>query len=370
MDTAALVSADRVPPTTRLTGIEAGRGVAASVVVLYHVARHLNRAAPAPLMASLFHFGHSGVDFFFVISGFIILHVHAADIGRPSRLRHYGARRLTRVVPAYWVALALTIAMSASGGRHGLPGAGEFVWSLLLLPSNTPPLLGVAWTLQYEVVFYAVFAVLIANRAAGAALLVLWLGWIVFSLAGDGSGVVPRSLYGVYNLEFFAGMGAAYLLATTRIAAPLGVLALGVILFACAAAAEDFGLLHGYGNYARLAYGLPSAAIVLGAATSDREGRLAVPAWLRVLGGASYSIYLFQFGFIGLGWQVLSRTGAYEKMPIWASFLVLAGLGVGGGVLMSRRVEYPLMRRLRVMGRRRALPLEPVVPSTHSRDEA
>jgi peptidoglycan/LPS O-acetylase OafA/YrhL len=347
MNEAAPVSAERVRPTARLTGIEAGRGLAASVVVLYHTARHLNRAAPAPLMVSLFHFGHAGVDFFFVISGFIILHVHAADIGRASRLRHYVSRRLTRVLPVYWIALALTIAMSAAGERHGLPGASEFVWSLLLLPSNTPPLLGVAWTLQYEVVFYAVFAVLIAHRAAGVALLVLWFGWILSALGGGGSSAVPHALYGVYNLEFFAGMAAAYILAKFRVPAPRAILWLGVFLFACAATAEDFGLLHGYGILARAAYGLPSAAIVLGAAASDRAARLAVPELLRMLGGASYSIYLFQFVFIGLGWQFLLRTGAYEKLPVWVSFFVLAGLGVGGGVLMSRRVEYPLMRLLR-----------------------
>jgi len=346
--TTALATDDRAAPAAkaRLTGIEAGRGLAATAVVLYHAARHLNRSVPAPWLTHLFQFGHAGVDFFFVISGFIIFHVHAVDIGRPSRLRHYGARRLTRVLPAYWVALALTMAMDA-GGRPGLHSLGEIARSLVLLPSDAPPILGIAWTLQYEVVFYAVFAMLIVNRAIGAAVLVLWLGWIVIALAGGGSGIAPQSIYGVYNLEFFAGMASAYLLARRRITAPLGLLAAGVAMFACTAISEDFGALDGSSNYARLAYGLPSAAIVLGAAASDREGLLDVPAWLRTLGAASYSIYLFQFVFIGIGWHVLAATGADGALPVWASFGVYVAVAVGGGILMSRRVEYPLMRRLR-----------------------
>ena len=72
--------------SNRLVGIEAGRGIAASLVVLYHVSRHLDQAFGAPMLVHAFQFGHSGVDFFFVISGFIILFVHYRDIDNPLRL--------------------------------------------------------------------------------------------------------------------------------------------------------------------------------------------------------------------------------------------------------------------------------------------
>ena len=61
-----------------------------------------------------FQFGHAGVDLFFVISGFVILFVHWEDIGRPQRISRYAGRRLTRILPIYWVALALTIASRAA----------------------------------------------------------------------------------------------------------------------------------------------------------------------------------------------------------------------------------------------------------------
>jgi len=332
-------------PSPRLPGIEAGRGIAATSVVLYHAIRHLNKIHPAPLLTQAFQFGHAGVDFFFVISGFIILHVHAVDIGRPARLGHYAARRFTRVFPTYWVALTLTIILGLAGHQHAFPSAADIASSILLLPSRTPPVLGIAWTLQYEIVFYVLFAVLILNRAAGIALGVLWLARIAIgTIVPDHSGL-PPSVFGIYNLEFFAGMAAARILATRRLARPLPLLAAGLTGFAAAALAEDLGWLNGYANPARLAYGIPAAMIVLGAAAADRARLVTLPSALRTLGSASYSIYLFQFIFIGSAWHLLSAAGAIA--PTALMFCVLSACGVGGGILMSRNIEYPLMRRLR-----------------------
>ena len=47
----------------------------------------------------------SGVDIFFVLSGFIIYFIHAKDIGRPQRIYNFAKKRLSRVYPAYWVVL-------------------------------------------------------------------------------------------------------------------------------------------------------------------------------------------------------------------------------------------------------------------------
>jgi len=333
----------------RLRGVEAGRGLAATSVVLYHTARHVAQSQPAPWLTHLFQFGHAGVDFFFVISGFIILHVHRADIGRPARLRHYAARRFTRVFPAYWVALVLTVLLGLGSHVHRVPSGGDFLASIFLLPAHAAPLLGIAWTLQYEIFFYAVFAVLIANRTAGVAALLAWLAWIALGTAGMAASFVPPSLSGVYNLEFFAGMAAAFALARFRLRAPLWWLSGGIVLFAVAAAAEDMGRLDGYADMARLAYGIPAALIVLGAAARERDHAMMLPGLLRTLGTASYSIYLFQFIFIGLAWHLMSASGIAESLPIAASFAILAACGVAGGVAMSRWVEYPLttMSRLR-----------------------
>src|SRR3984885_1419086 len=99
---AALAQPETIPVRgrARLEGVEAGRGVAALLVVLYHAALHVEGDVPgSAVLWGLPHFGHAGVDFFFVLSGFIISFVHRKDVGRPDRLGHYLERRFTRVFP-------------------------------------------------------------------------------------------------------------------------------------------------------------------------------------------------------------------------------------------------------------------------------
>lgn len=331
----------------KLTGIEACRGVAAAMVVLYHAARHLDKVYGAPSLMQMVQFGHAGVDLFFVLSGFIILHVHYDDVGRPDHVSRYVERRLTRILPTYWVALAVTIILGLAGG-HPFPAILDVVWSAALLPSHSEPLLGVAWTLQFEMVFYATFCLLILNRRVGLAAFALWLGWIaVAAISGGIGGAIPKSLYAAYNLEFFMGMGTAYWLKKRAVPAPRLLLLVGTALFALAAVAENLDHIDGYASLSRLIYGLPAAMIVLGVAAAERGESIKVPGILKILGTASYSIYLFQFVFIAIAWKMWLAVGLDEKLPHTASFPVLVAAGLIGGVFASRWVEYPLMGWIR-----------------------
>jgi peptidoglycan/LPS O-acetylase OafA/YrhL len=329
----------------RLTGIEVSRGIAATAVVFYHAARHLDKNYGLRWLSDPFQFGHAGVDLFFVISGFIILHVHYPDIGNPARIGHYLGRRLTRVFPIYWVALALTVAMGLGGG---MPSFAQLAWSVSLLPSNEELILPIAWTLRHEIVFYALFCILILNRKLGTAIFGLWLAVIVAAaLSQVHLDFLPASLHAAFNLEFFFGMAVAYRLRRGVVPAPRLILVVGLVLFATAAVAEDLGLLDGFANASRVIYGLPAAMIVLGLAAAGRETSMNVPPFLRLLGSASYSIYLFQFIFIGSLWKLWLLTGLDRMTPHSASFPLLVVGGVGGGILASRLIEYPLIRVVR-----------------------
>lgn len=332
-------------PKRRLGGIEAARGVAASMVVFYHAARHADAGCHAHVARKMLQFGHAGVDIFFVLSGFIILFVHAGDLGRPARLVSYLKRRFTRVLPIYWVALAATLALAAFGS-HALPGLGKILWSALLLPSWSDPVLGVAWTLQYEVVFYAMFALLIVNRRIGIGALALWFTCICAATLAAYQPPIPSQVLSAYNLEFFMGMGAALWLKRDVAALPGWVLPIGILGFLLAALAENAGWLDGYNPPARMAYGVPAALIVAGLAAQNRP----MPPFLVKLGAASYSIYLFQFCFIGVAWQALR---ALKIAPCTATIPALASCAIAGGLLVSMTLEYPLMQTIR--GRKNVL---------------
>ena len=100
----------------KLQGIEAARGIAAAMVVVYHAARHLDaNGLGLPWAAGLEKFGHAGVDFFFVLSGFIILFAHWEDVGVRAALPRYAERRCTRIFPLYWPVLAAYFALAVLG---------------------------------------------------------------------------------------------------------------------------------------------------------------------------------------------------------------------------------------------------------------
>jgi exopolysaccharide production protein ExoZ len=315
---------------------------------MYHTSRHLAQAYANDVLKQIFQFGHSGVDLFFVISGFIILYVHYGDVGQPRRAARYVERRVTRLVPTYWVALAITIGLSTLG-HLPLAVGPTLAWQALLLPSDQPMALGIAWTLRFEALFYAMFWVLILNRRIGLGLMLLWfIGAATLAGLGNHLNWLPGQFSSGYVLEFMLGMIVAYLTRNHKITLAWAVFATGLLLFAVAAMSEDAGLLDGYSDLARVAYGAPSALVVLGIAALSKEGAPPAVPWLfRTLGSASYSLYLFQFVFIGATWQLLLKTGLAQPSTMLPQFLILTGGAIVGGVIVSKGVEFPLIRLCR-----------------------
>lgn len=332
---------------SRLAGIESARGIAALLVVAVHARSHLIQASGPFPGADLFTFGHVGVDFFFVLSGFIILHVHAGDVGRPERLGHYLQRRVTRVLPLYWVILALSLLLVLV--RHPLPPLPTLVTSVLLLPLPVPLLVPVAWTLQHEMVFYALFAMLILNRRLGRVLFAGWLVLIVLDAAGDGrtraSGTID--IHSMFDAEFFLGMLAASVLRRFRVGHPLSLLLTGAILFAGLGAAEDLHLVHGPADMTHLGFGLASMLIVVGIVGAERQGRLQFPPALQRLGAASYALYITHLLAIGATWQLLVALRLDRLLPPWSQFVLLLGCAVAVALVLSRTVEAPLIAATR-----------------------
>nr|WP_314466582.1 acyltransferase [uncultured Novosphingobium sp.] len=333
----------------KLWSIQALRGLAALAVVAYHAARHLGKAVDASAITRLTQPGHAGVDLFFVLSGFIILHVHRADIGRPQALRRYLWQRFARLMPIYWVALAATIALMLPRHADEVTAAGVAL-SASLLPTVQDPLLGVAWTLQHEMLFYGAFALLILNRRLGLCVLALWLGWGISQFCGlVPSGLdVPR-LTSVFNLQFLFGMMAAAAVASGRLNHGRRLAALSALLLVVVGMLEATGRMDGYGSLARLAYGVPSALLIAGLA--GWEGQAAkpvrVPGVLTALGDASYSLYLFHLLGIGVAWQLWLRTGLDPAENLAACYLFLLAGATACGLACHYCIEKPLLQYLR-----------------------
>jgi len=334
----------------RLEGVEAGRGIAALLVVLYHSALHVEGDVPgSAVLWGLPHFGHAGVDFFFVLSGFIISFVHRADLGRPDRLGHYLERRFTRVFPFYWLVLGFSLLDTWILHRAHFPGVLEVISNVLLLPQTKDLKVGGAWTLVFELMFYVVFAIAICSRRAGAAVLCVWAACVA---AGFFLNAAPESpalvvVTSPFCLEFFLGIGAATLLSRRTVPFNGLLLIVGLTGFALAGLCEVDSRLYGFGATARLAYGTCSFMVILALVERERSGRLRVPRFMAVLGRASYSVYLVHLIAIGITFKFLSM--ASPLTPSW-SFLIwmlLCTMGIVAGILASIWVEQPVIRYVR-----------------------
>ena len=331
-----------------LAGVDIARGIAASAVVLYHVARHIARNMPFANGARAMQSLHSGVDLFFIISGFIIFHVHARDINLPDQFGKFAARRFTRLYPTLWVALLATMAIDYLAGHPG-PSLANLIKSFLLIPQDGEPILGVAWTLTYEIIFYLCFGALILNRSLGLALFVVWGAVVVLRIT---NGIIipatPESISNPYNLEFFIGMGIASQLDVLK-KLPGKLLFLGgAALFLLTAALETRGEIDGYGTMGRLGYGLSSAFLIVSAASWAETPKGWFLKALNRLGESTYSIYLFQFLWIGVVWKLALKLPPQilNASPV-ADFVVLSASAILGGVVISRLIEHPLMGLVR-----------------------
>jgi peptidoglycan/LPS O-acetylase OafA/YrhL len=338
------------PP--RLAGIQAARGFAALLVTVYHFERltvpeqYLGYKA----FGGLFSFGHVGVDFFFVLSGFIIYYVHHRDIGNPAALPNYLWRRAARIYPAYWFVTGLAILSTVAvvpdwTGRFELQ---HLLGSLLLVPQAKWPVLEVGWTLVYEALFYLIFAVGIASQRAGQALFLGWIAVIGACMFGEPENVLLLQLSAYLNLLFMMGLVAAHIVLRRNVRRPLLWALGGLCVLLVAGYIENHGGIGVDSLAGRMTYGFSSMAIIVGLAVADRRGLLRVNRFAMLLGDMSYTLYLIHVLVIANGLWLLAKLGLMPDMPVWA----LAVGAILGAVAMATVVHQTIERPAAALARR------------------
>jgi peptidoglycan/LPS O-acetylase OafA/YrhL len=333
-----------------LVHIQILRFLAAAAVVAFHVwgvaPDHIDVPADTPSLG-LWHFGH-GVDLFFVISGFIIYYATQASITRGKELSPsaFLRRRVERIVPLYAFAiLAMTALAAALPGIFGTPGwytPGHVLKSLAFVSftDGQMPVVFVGWSLEYEMYFYLTLAALmVLTQNAWRAVVVAFCG---LAIIGQIPGIADA--LGHYTfftdpliLEFIFGVIAGILFVNGLNEDP----DTRTMLLASACAALVL-LVTDPANRA-LVYGLPSVALVAGAAWLSRL-RTNVSRLERAcerLGDASFSIYLIQAPlvvFAAQGVAMLFPAIQPHALVVLASMLVIAA-----GLALNIMVERPLL---------------------------
>jgi exopolysaccharide production protein ExoZ len=338
----------------KFLGIQSARGFAALAVTLFHAIHgiSLDQYVGYAPFKWFFSFAHSGVDFFFVLSGFIIYFAHHADIGQPSALPRYVWRRVTRIYPIYWVitGFVILLAIFRPGGGHGLE-AEHVLKSVLLLPQSREPLIGVAWTLEHEMLFYLAFSLFIVGRRLGAILFILWTCLIVGVAIVRPSGELLRFLGSSYHLQFFMGVAAGHAVLNLRISWPRLLAFFGLLAFFSAGMMENAGFIAWGGLSSQLLFGSTATCIVFGLAAAERQGFLHIGPASVFLGDASYSLYLTHTITIGLTARVLMIAGVIKLLPGWFVLIIVTVTAVIAAGLVYRFIERPLASLLGTIGR-------------------
>lgn len=321
----------------KIESVQALRGICALGVLLWHTMLFtggydsqvaIRGVRPASIM---------GVDMFFLICGFVIF--ISATTGRLGELQTQNAssfliRRLVRIYPLYLICTLAIFVIEPSSARM----TGELlIRSLFFLPVTNAagpnffePALTVGWSITYEVVFYAIFAIALAFNSY--ALRAVWI-WAVVGLGGmafltGNYGLVPEAMpthfpalvsiaFNPLNLLFLVGIliGIAFRSGFV-FKSPLQAGLVTAISFALCVAqyATNWNVSHGI-----LGVGAPLAMLLASLVLTEKSFRLKIPRPLVEFGNISYSLYLT------------------HPIAIWVALRINVGFNLGnphGGWLM------------------------------------
>jgi len=165
--------------------VQALRGMAVLVVLVVHVEDMANHIPQFAHLHSWYsrYIGYSAPDLFFVISGFIMSYI---TLGMPFRPKQWLIGRFVRIYPMYFLFSTLALLIYLWNPYRPVMGSGPHdAWTILasfmVLPSKALPLLFVGWTLQHEIVFYAIVFV-VASTMPTRMLVPVMLGLSVAGL--------------------------------------------------------------------------------------------------------------------------------------------------------------------------------------------
>lgn len=345
------VSGDRPSSGRKLNNVQALRAFAAWAVVFHHLVDGLhNYLAPARHFPNP-ELGSFGVEVFFVISGYVMMMTVA---NRPVRPASFLLERVVRISPPYWLLSAAAFGVIASGLKmFGNKAAtwDRLVSSLLYWPYFGPnglekPVVFPGWTLNYEMMFYLLFALCLLLRTERARIVAI-CSVMVVALAGQ---ILTQSpLLDYLGRDIIVGFALGVLLwplaARVRVGVPgaVGGVVAGVALLILCDATD----LRAW-DHVELVISAGAFLVVAGAILLEMNGIRWNARWLIFQGDASYALYLIHpFALQAVG-KVSIVLGINRTLPgIYVTLAVMIAAAAIAATLFHVLVERPVHRYAR-----------------------
>lgn len=340
-------------PRPELFGIQILRVVAAIAVVIYHTIEismgfKFDVGVPKFLITA----GAAGVDIFFVISGFIMIYVAFRGDGSAIGPGEFLYRRFSRIYPFYWLCCLGMVFLGALGFMSSMDMSPLNVLRSMLLWPEGQKLLGVSWTLSYEIYFYLIFAVALTFR--NLPITIAFTGATICAATVIAAFLPANELVDFLRnpvaLEFVFGMGVAW--AVTRFSDKLKLSPYWSLLGFAAIIIAPIFVFHTKtdglpGFYRPIFWGLPAAGILLVFARVARPSGLPGRV-LAMLADASYAIYLTH-PFVMVAYAKLLKSSALGRMHQELPIAIVVVISIAGGILAHLIVERRLIAWARAL---------------------
>jgi peptidoglycan/LPS O-acetylase OafA/YrhL len=362
--------------TKKLNSLQAYRAAAAIIVLFYHETQHFQKFFSESFLGNVFEQGYLGVDYFFVLSGFIIPFTCWKMVGKKQYLGDYLRKRFVRIYPIYWVYLLGIIGLFLIV-PHLVPNNDFFRLSTLpatfLLIFKHNAILTTSWSLSHEIFFYVMFGLLIFNRHF---LKIIWviIGMalinMIFSLNDVylfGKNSFTDTIFSSLNIEFCFGVVAFAVwdklsVRAARIMFPLSLLLL---------ITSQLFLVSNHYDYIRdarvILFGIPAFLSLISVVKLERYTRMRIPGIFVLLGDASYTIYLIHRPILSAMNSILITRMHWVLLNKTVTNFVFIAIVLGLCILLYKVLEQPLTNRLaRLLKPKQTVPADTVLPVAQS----
>jgi len=334
--------------TETFYGVQFLRFFAALLVVITHATGSIAERMLDIGSGQYWRPGLSGVDIFFVISGFVMAISSERIVGQDDAWKSFIIKRIVRVVPLYWIATTAKIAAAVIFTKLALHSrldisyliACYFFIPALNADGEILPILTVGWTLSYEMFFYIIFALALRFKL----LPIIFVAFTFLILSAVSLYRTPEwapitAFANPLILEFLMGMGIAVVyrrLGSVNVLIPIIMIIVGMI----ALLTMDSSVM----KWRFIFWGIPATFIVAGFVFSEHYLGRYIPSLFVKFGDSSYSLYLFHPFVIPLIVVLLTEAGA--NMPSLALIVcILISLLIG--VLAYKFIERPVINYIR-----------------------
>jgi peptidoglycan/LPS O-acetylase OafA/YrhL len=353
------------PHRHRLAGLDGIRGLAALYVVINHVFLRAFPGYPvdhAPFWAAWLIYGRFAVVVFIVLSGFSLALAPARHGWQLDGISQFARRRAWRILPAYWAALAFSLAVAwliVPQPGHGVPDFKSVVVNGLLVQNvvgaRSPN--AAFWSMAVEAQLYLLFPLLLLIiRRRSALVMVAAVTLVVATVGILGPHIGKVDTFVIQSPPDLAALFAVGILSagivgasTARRSWPWGWLAL-------AAAAPVLATIWWQGSvwtldhlfWVDIALG-PAVACLLAALATGRPAPLlrmldAKPT--RNLGLSSYSLYLTHAPIVAIVYEKVVAGRASQGVPAFlVSLAIVLPLTIVFARLFASAFEKPFLHR-------------------------